>query len=129
MQALIAVSAAANIPALTVIFGILLIVVALLYVAFFMFNVLFVADKDKGPWQALGASAKIVAPRWFRVSLMILWIGIVAIIMALPTVLGMLCPVTWVKVLGVVVSIVFIIWTVPYWNLLIAGTYHKLSSN
>lgn len=126
---LVGLTVAAHMPILTIILGVILLIAILLYVPFFMFNVLCVADKNKGPWQALGCSAKIVAPHWFRTLLVLLWFVVVSIIMSLPAVLGLLCPVDWVKVLGVVVTLVFVIWAFPYLNLMIARTYQKLSES
>jgi len=94
---------------------------------FFMFNLLFVADKDKGPFTALLCSAKAVAPHWFKVFLLVLFMNLVFILSLLPLGLGLLCPLVWVKVLGGIVSVVLLIWTIPYIQLLLATAYNKLS--
>lgn len=114
---------------LSALLGIIAAIVMIVYVAFFMFNMLFVADGNKGPWGALGHSAKMVSQHWFRVILLIIFMGIVMVIAALPAILGLLCPVGWVKALGIVVSFVLMIWVIPYWNLILATIYHRLSGN
>lgn len=121
------IRASATLPVVSVLLSVLLLIAALLYITFFVFNILFVADKDKGPWKALGDSAKIVAPHWFRVLLLLIYLLLIYVVIALPAVLGFLCPQTIVKILGVIVSLALLIWGVPYSYLILATTFHKLS--
>jgi len=111
------------------ILGILGVIAVILFYTFFLFNLLFVADKQKGPFGALLCSAKAVAPHWFRVLLLWIYIFIVLIVGLLPLFLGLICPAIWVKVLGAVISIVLFVWVVPYLHLILATAYNKLSSN
>ena len=110
------------------IFGILGFIAFVLYYTFFLFNMLFVADKNKGPFGALLASAKAVAPHWFRVLLLWIYVVVVLIAVMIPLILGLICPATWVKVLGVIISIVLFVWAIPYLHLILATAYNKLSS-
>lgn len=124
---LLGFSVAAGIPILAILIGIAMFCIVLLYLGFFIFNVLSVADKNKGPWAALGYSAKIVAPHWFRVWVLMLFLVIVGIIIALPGILGFYCPVDWVKILGALGTFVLMIWGMPYINLIIATTFERLT--
>ncbi len=110
-------------------FSIIGCIAFLLYYVFFIFNILFVADKDKGPFRALGCSAKAVAPHWFKLLLLFIYIGIVFVIATIPAVLGLMCPYMWVKIVSVLVSIFLIIWAVPYAHTLFTTAYNKLSSH
>ena len=104
-------------------------IAALLYYTFFLFNLLFVADKDKAPFKALLCSAKAVSKHWFRVLVLWVFLGLVFIVTVLPVVLGLMCPYTWVKILGGIVSLVLWIWAVPYFHLILATAYNKLSEH
>ncbi len=120
-------SAGAGAIWLATIIGILGFIAVLLFYTFFIFNLLFVADKGKGPFPALLCSAKAVAPHWFRVLLLWIFVFIVLVVTLLPLLLGLMCPLVWVKVLGVLVSIGLMVWTVPYMHLILSTTYNKLT--
>ena len=114
---------------LGVIFGALGVIAVVLYYTFFLFNLLFVADKGKGPFAALVCSAKAVAQHWFRVLLIWIYVVLACVVTMLPLFLAMTCPIGWIKAAGAIISFVLVIWLIPYLHLILATAYNKLSSH
>lgn len=111
-----------------VLLAILFVIAFILYNTFFLFNLLFIADKAKGPFTALLCSAKTIAPHWRKVFLFTCFLVLVFILALLPFVLALLCPINWVKTLGIIVSVVLMIWAIPFTQLLLATAYDKLTT-
>lgn len=108
-------------------------IVALLFVVFFVFIFFAILDKNKGPLSAFKTSAKIVAPRWFRMILMLFLAGLFALIaIGLPIVLGfLLVSSNEFKLMHlpfIAVSLVAAIYYVPWFELTIASAYEQLSN-
>lgn len=106
------------------------LILCLLYQSFFSFNLLFIADKNKGPMEGLLSSAKMVKKHWLKVALSFLVLFAAFFVIMIPMFLGGLAHATWLMVIGTVFAIVvFVIWGMPYTFSLIATIYQKLSDS
>lgn len=100
-------------------------IISALVCVFFILSIPLVADKQERPFQALAHSAKLIKPRWFRVS-MILLVGYVLMLIAmLPTLIGLLTH-PLIIALGLIIFVVILIWLLPFLFLLEGVIYHRL---
>ena len=88
--------------------GFVLLVLPGIYLMFaYMLALPLLVDKNTGLWEALETSRKAITPCWFRVFGLMIIVGVVVLISALPLGIGL-------------------IWTVPFYGLVMGIVYRNL---
>jgi len=84
--------------------GLFLIIVPGIYLAIaYCMTMPLIADRHLGPWQAIETSRKAVTKRWFQYFLLLLVVGLVVFVSALPLGIGLVWTAPWaINVIGVV---------------------------
>ena len=101
---------------------------SLLVYLFFQFNLLSVSDKKKGGFAALIYSAELIVPHWGNVLIPTLVVYLMITLSLLPGFLTVIsCSLALVQLSGVVVSLLFCVWVIPYATLIKANIFHQLS--
>lgn len=112
---------------LAVIFQVLALVAFIIYYAFVIFAVLFVADKNNSPIEAFVNCHKMVRPHWLHISKVIVCVGVGLLIVFLPYFLLSLTGYGLLSLLGLVISAVLAVWAIPWFHLIISGIFNKLA--
>jgi uncharacterized membrane protein len=84
--------------------GLFLIIIPGIYLAIaYCMTMPLIADRRLGPWQAIETSRKAVTKRWFQYFLLLLVVGLVVFVSALPLGIGLVWTAPWaINVIGVV---------------------------
>ena len=104
---------------LVLILQILALITFIVYYAFFIFAVLFVADKKASPIDALIHCYQMVRPHWLHVSTVIFSLAVGLTIVLLPYFLLSTAGYLLLSLLGALISIGLAIWVIPWFHLIV----------
>jgi len=94
---------------------------------FMMFSFPFVVDQKLSTFKAIAKSIKVVASRWFRLSLIFfLWLPIFAIVIQLPLLLIYFGN-AFLTLIGVLATVLLMVWFIPY-SFIVYGICYRQSS-
>lgn len=94
---------------------------------FLLLAIPFAADKGFAPFKAISASYNHVKPHWFKVFLIIIIGYLILMVALIPTVAGVFTHNVYGIVLGVIVSLVLMVWLLPFIFLLQGVIYNRLT--
>ncbi len=101
-------------------------VVSLLIASLFILSLPLIADKHKSPTQAIVHSVYYVKHQWFKVFLLLCIAYILGIACLIPITLGRVLANPALILFGAMVSVVLLIWVVPFIFLIFGVIYHRL---
>jgi len=102
------------------------LIAVLIAVGFVIFSIPALIDKGLTIKEAFAYSCKTVRTHWVTVFGVLVAYYAVFVLALLPTMLGMLCPVAWVKLSGAALTIVAMVWLLPYMQLILGTAYHLM---
>jgi len=107
--------------------GIPVALIELLVYVFLFISVPLVIDKNKTPWNGLVTSCRIMQHYWFKTFIiLILIVFILFTIAMIPLSIGMMMHSPYIKLLGAAITIIALIWLVPFSFLVQGMLYHKI---
>jgi hypothetical protein len=109
--------------------AVIMILCYLTFYAFVVFAMPSAVDKNQSAWEAVCTGARIVMPRWFKMLCIEVMVAVIMIISLLPFSLSTLSHLTWVQVICGIVSLILIIWAVPYVVLVHGEAYKCLNES
>lgn len=107
--------------------AIIMLLCYLTFYAFMVFAMPVAIDKQKSIWAAITTACRIVEPHWLKMVGIEIIVTIIMVITLLPFSLGIYSMTTWVSVLCGVISLIILIWSLPYILLIHGEAYHSLT--
>lgn len=98
---------------------------ALIY-AFLILSIPLVADKNYSPLTAIQKSIQLTSPVWYKIFLLILFGYLCIIISLIPCIIGLLLMNTYVIWLGIILTVIALVWVVPFLFLIHGVVYRML---
>ena len=107
------------------------LVIMALILSFFRYSLPAVFDQGLSPFAAIGRSIKMAAKHWFRNFILMFVVNLVlGLVIVLPTIAGTIVTgmmhTHWWLAAGVTVSVVLLVWLLPYFYFLYGHAYHRL---
>jgi hypothetical protein len=117
----------AHVGGLLIVITIIMFLCYLTFYAFIVFALPIAIDKNKSVWDALSSGARIVTPHWIKMVGIEIIAGIILCITLLPLSLSLYSHLAWLQLLGVLISLLILVWSLPYIILIHGQAYKKLT--
>ena len=109
-----------------IVVAIIMFLCYLVFYAFMVFAMPIAIDKKKSPWDAITAACGAVQPHWLKMLGIEIIVTVVMVITLIPFSLGIYSMTTWVPVLCGVISLVILVWSLPFIILIHGEAYTSL---
>lgn len=109
------------------IFNFLTGILSTLIYSFLILAIPLVADKKYSPLPALSKSIQLTTPVWYKIFALILFGYLCIVVSMIPTILGLLLMNSYVIFLGVLMTLIALIWVVPFIFLIHGVIYRTLT--
>jgi len=100
----------------------------LTFYTFIIFALPTAVDKNKSVWDALSHGARIVTPHWIKMVGIEIIVAVIVCITLLPLSLGMYSHLAWLQIACGLMSLLILVWTLPYIILIHGQAYKQLTN-
>ncbi|MCH9643553.1 MAG: hypothetical protein K0U23_01670 [Gammaproteobacteria bacterium] len=104
-------------------------IISVLLYSFLLFSLIIIVEQNKKAISALIASAKLVSSHWLSTTMLYIIAFAIIIASTLPLFISTFMNNLWIEIIGALITIGILIWTLPYCILMIAMTYQRLSAD